>query len=252
MFDADELQSPGRRVARLLADDRPIRRRSSSATSPAASACGTRIAGELRLVGQPAGADGADSPELGDRRLRPGDEVITVAAGFPTTVNPIIQNGLVPVFVDVHHPDLQHRRRRSSKRRCRDAPGRSWSRTRWATRSTSTPSTAFADEHDLWLIEDCCDALGSTYRRPARSARSATWPRSASTRPTTSRWARAVRAHDRAAAEASSSSRSATGAATAGASRARTTPAASGSTGSSASCRTATTTSTSTRTSATT
>ena len=44
------------------------------------------------------------SPKLGDRRLRPGDEVITVAAGFPTTVNPIIQNGLVPVFVDVTIP----------------------------------------------------------------------------------------------------------------------------------------------------
>ena len=49
------------------------------------------------------------SPRLGDRRLRPGDEVITVAAGFPTTVNPIIQNGLVPVFLDVTHSDLQHR-----------------------------------------------------------------------------------------------------------------------------------------------
>src|SRR5438874_2283472 len=44
------------------------------------------------------------SPRLGDRRLRPGDEVITVAAGFPTTVNPIIQNNLVPVFVDIHLP----------------------------------------------------------------------------------------------------------------------------------------------------
>ena len=44
------------------------------------------------------------SPKLGDRRLKPGDEVITVAAGFPTTVNPIIQNGLVPVFVDVQIP----------------------------------------------------------------------------------------------------------------------------------------------------
>src|SRR3978361_347024 len=45
------------------------------------------------------------SPKLGDRRLKPGDEVITVAAGFPTTVNPIIQNGLVPVFLDVSIPD---------------------------------------------------------------------------------------------------------------------------------------------------
>ncbi len=44
------------------------------------------------------------SPQLGERRLEPGDEVITVAAGFPTTVNPIVQNGLVPVFVDVQIP----------------------------------------------------------------------------------------------------------------------------------------------------
>src|SRR5947209_11404327 len=44
------------------------------------------------------------SPKLGERRLRPGDEVITVAAGFPTTVNPIIQNGMVPVFLDIHVP----------------------------------------------------------------------------------------------------------------------------------------------------
>ena len=49
------------------------------------------------------------SPKLGDRRLRPGDEVITLAAGFPTTVNPILQNGLVPVFVDVQHSYVQRR-----------------------------------------------------------------------------------------------------------------------------------------------
>ena len=60
----------------------------------------------------------ADAPKLGDRRAcRPGDEVITVAAGFPTTVNPIIQNGLVPVFVDVERAHLQRRPRRASRRR---------------------------------------------------------------------------------------------------------------------------------------
>ena len=64
------------------------------------------------------------SPKLGDRRLEPGDEVITVAAGFPTTVNPIVQNGLVPVFVDVAHAHLQRRRRRSSKQRSRPANAR--------------------------------------------------------------------------------------------------------------------------------
>ena len=57
-----------------------------------------RVAGELGFVGQPGGSQALTSPKLGERRLKPGDEVITVAAGFPTTVNPIIQNRLVPVF----------------------------------------------------------------------------------------------------------------------------------------------------------
>ena len=61
-------------------------------------------AGEFRLVGQPAGARRADLAQAGRPAAKPGDEVITVAAGFPTTVNPIIQNGLVPVFVDVTVP----------------------------------------------------------------------------------------------------------------------------------------------------
>ena len=63
------------------------------------------------------------SPKLGDRALQPGDEVITFAAGFPTTVNPIIQNGLVPVFVDVDYPHLQHSAPTSSKPPSRRRPG---------------------------------------------------------------------------------------------------------------------------------
>jgi CDP-6-deoxy-D-xylo-4-hexulose-3-dehydrase len=74
------------------------------------------------------------SHKLGDRALRPGDEVLTVAAGFPTTVNPILQNGLVPVFVDV---DLR-------------------------TGNVDAVKSV-AEEHGLWLVEDCCDALGSKY-----------------------------------------------------------------------------------------
>ena len=78
------------------------------------------------------------SPKLGDRRLVPGDEVITVAAGFPTTVNPIVQNGLVPVFVDVELADLQHRRRVTSRQRDRPPHARDHrSPTRSETRSTS-------------------------------------------------------------------------------------------------------------------
>lgn len=103
------------------------------------------------------------SPKLGARRLKPGDEVITVAAGFPSTVNPIIQNGLVPVFVDVGLGDYG-----PLPDRLREAVG---PRTR-AIMIAHTLGNPFdldtvmelVRAHDLWLIEDNCDALGSTYR----------------------------------------------------------------------------------------
>src|SRR6202142_4430285 len=103
------------------------------------------------------------SPSLGDRRLRPGDEVITVAAGFPTTVNPIIQNGLVPVFVDIQLPtynvDATHLEAAVSAR----------TRAIVLAHTLGNPFDldavrAFAGKHDLWVIEDCCDAVCSTYR----------------------------------------------------------------------------------------
>jgi CDP-6-deoxy-D-xylo-4-hexulose-3-dehydrase len=103
------------------------------------------------------------SPRLGDRQLKPGDEVITLAAGFPTTVNPILQNGLVPVFVDVHIPtfnvDVSYLETALSDR----------TRAVIFAHTLGNPFdldavTAFTKKHDLWLIEDCCDALGSTYR----------------------------------------------------------------------------------------
>jgi CDP-6-deoxy-D-xylo-4-hexulose-3-dehydrase len=103
------------------------------------------------------------SPKLGARRLLPGDEVITVAAGFPTTVNPIFQNGLVPVFVDVTVPtynvDVSQL----------DAALSARSRAVMLAHTLGNPFdleavTAFAKKHGLWLIEDCCDAVGSTYR----------------------------------------------------------------------------------------
>ena len=78
------------------------------------------------------------SPKLGERRLQPGDEVITVAAGFPTTVNPIVQNRLVPVFVDVELGTYNLDRVAARGSRSARGPGRSSSRTRSATRSTST------------------------------------------------------------------------------------------------------------------
>ncbi|MDR0735961.1 MAG: lipopolysaccharide biosynthesis protein RfbH [Zoogloeaceae bacterium] len=103
------------------------------------------------------------SPLLQERALQPGDEVITAAAGFPTTVNPILQNGLIPVFVDSAPP--------------------AYNPTPESIAAAITPKTraimlahtlgnpfaaaeirALADKHRLWLVEDCCDALGSTYR----------------------------------------------------------------------------------------
>jgi CDP-6-deoxy-D-xylo-4-hexulose-3-dehydrase len=103
------------------------------------------------------------SRKLGKRRLQPGDEVITVASSFPTTVNPIVQNGLTPVFVDVEVPtyniDVEMLDDALSDR----------TRAIMVAHTLGNPFdldavTAFAREHDLWLIEDCCDALGSTYR----------------------------------------------------------------------------------------
>ena len=100
-------------------------------------------------------------PELGERALRAGDEVITAAAGFPTTVNPIIQNGLAPVFVDSEIPTYN-----PTPAAIEDAIG---PRTR-AIILAHTLGNPFdveqvreiADRHGLWLIEDTCDAVGST------------------------------------------------------------------------------------------
>ena len=103
------------------------------------------------------------SPKLGDRALRPGDEVITVAAGFPTTVNPIFQNQLVPVFVDVHIPtyniDADQLEAALSDR----------TRAIMLAHTLGNPFDVqrvvdFARRHQLWLIEDCCDAVGATYQ----------------------------------------------------------------------------------------
>ena len=103
------------------------------------------------------------SPKLGDRRLKPGDEVLTVAAGFPTTLAPILQNNLVPVFVDVNLGDYT-----ADPNRLADAVG---PKTR-AIMMAHTLGVPFdldavgelAKKHDLWVIEDNCDALGSRYR----------------------------------------------------------------------------------------
>ncbi|MER5665052.1 lipopolysaccharide biosynthesis protein RfbH [Streptomyces mirabilis] len=109
------------------------------------------------------------SPQLGDRRLRPGDEVITVAAGFPTTVNPILQNGLVPVFVDVELGTYN-----TTPERIAEAITPK-TRAIMVAHALGNPFQAeevaqLATEHGLFLIEDNCDAVGSLYRgRPTGS-----------------------------------------------------------------------------------
>ncbi|GGQ19497.1 lipopolysaccharide biosynthesis protein RfbH [Streptosporangium pseudovulgare] len=103
------------------------------------------------------------APELEDRRLRPGDEVITVAASFPTTVNPILQHGLVPVFVDVelgtYNTTLERVEAALTPR----------TRAIMMAHTLGNPFPVaeiarFAEEHDLFLVEDNCDAVCSTYQ----------------------------------------------------------------------------------------
>lgn len=103
------------------------------------------------------------SEKLGEKRLKPGDEVISVAAGFPSTVTPILQYGLVPVFVDVDFPtyniDIEMMRKAmSSKTRCI-----------FLAHTLGNPFNIdavmqLATENDLWVIEDNCDAFGSEYK----------------------------------------------------------------------------------------
>ncbi len=103
------------------------------------------------------------SEKLGNKRLKSGDEVISVAAGFPATVTPIIQHGLIPVFVDVQIPtyniDVEMMRKAiTSKTRCI-----------FIAHTLGNPFNIdavmqLAEEHDLWVIEDNCDAFGSEYR----------------------------------------------------------------------------------------
>ena len=103
------------------------------------------------------------SPKLGDRAIKPGDEVIGVAAGFPTTVNPILQFGAVPVFVDV---DPKTHNIDATKIEAAISPK---TKAIMLAHSLGNPFnldvvTALCKKHNLWLVEDCCDALGTTYR----------------------------------------------------------------------------------------
>jgi CDP-6-deoxy-D-xylo-4-hexulose-3-dehydrase len=103
------------------------------------------------------------SPKLGDRRLRQGDEVVTVACGFPTTVAPILQNQLVPVFVDVNLGDY------TANTDQLDAAIGPRTRAIMMAHTLGVPFDLdrvleLSRKHNLWVIEDNCDALGSRYR----------------------------------------------------------------------------------------
>lgn len=102
------------------------------------------------------------SPSLGSKMIKAGDEVITVAAGFPTTVNPIIQNGCIPVFIDVdpstHQIDISKLEEARSDK----------TKAIMVAHTLGNPFNAravreFCDKHDLWMIEDCCDAAGARF-----------------------------------------------------------------------------------------
>jgi CDP-6-deoxy-D-xylo-4-hexulose-3-dehydrase len=102
------------------------------------------------------------SPKLGERRLKPGDEVISVAAGFPTTLAPILQNQLVPVFVDVNFGDY------TAIPEQLDAAISDKTRAIFMAHTLGVPFDLdtvmeLAKKHNLWVIEDNCDALGSRY-----------------------------------------------------------------------------------------
>ncbi len=102
------------------------------------------------------------SPLMGDRRILPGDEVITVAAGFPTTIAPIIQYGAVPVFVDMTIPQY------NMDASMLEAAVSDKTKAVMIAHTLGNPwdlgaIKAFCDKHNLWLVEDNCDALGSKY-----------------------------------------------------------------------------------------
>lgn len=114
------------------------------------------------------------SHKLGDRRIKKGDEVITVAAGFPTTVTPIIQYGAIPVFVDVALPGFD------IDVNLLEAAYSPKTKAVMMAHSLGNPFNlkavlAFCEKHNLWLIEDNCDALGSEYTIDGVTKKTGTW-----------------------------------------------------------------------------
>ena len=103
------------------------------------------------------------SPKLGERQIKPGDEVITVGAGFPTTVNPILQNRCVPVFIDVTLPSYEIDVTKLEAARSEKTKAVMIAHTLGNVFDVDAV-VAFCKKYDLWLVEDTCDALGSTWK----------------------------------------------------------------------------------------
>ena len=114
------------------------------------------------------------APELGDRAIRRGDEVITVACGFPTTVTPILQYGAVPVFVDVTIPQYNIDATRLEEALSDKTKAVMIAHTLGNPFDLSAVK-AFCDKHNLWLVEDNCDALGSEYTIDGETRFTGTW-----------------------------------------------------------------------------
>lgn len=115
------------------------------------------------------------SPKLGERRIKKGDEVITVACGFPTTVTPCLQYGAVPVFVDITLPEYDID---VTKLEEAYSPGKT--KAVMIAHTLGNPFNleavkAFCDKYDLWLVEDNCDALGSEYTINGETRKTGTW-----------------------------------------------------------------------------
>lgn len=114
------------------------------------------------------------APELGNRQIKRGDEVITVACGFPTTVAPILQYGAIPVFIDVTIPQYN-----IDVTRLEDALSKK-TKAVMIAHTLGNPFNlkevkSFCDKHNLWLIEDNCDALGSQYTIDGETKYTGTW-----------------------------------------------------------------------------
>ena len=114
------------------------------------------------------------APELGERRINRGDEVITVACGFPTTVSPILQYGAVPVFVDVTVPQYNIDVKRLELALSSKTKAVMIAHTLGNPFDLKTVKE-FCDKHNLWLVEDNCDALGSKYTIDGETRFTGTW-----------------------------------------------------------------------------